>query len=116
MQDPELFTSMNEAYAILGDEAKRREYDLEHAKLLDQIRMKNEGNAWTQANDGEYRKSRYAAASKLRADVTQRGYEHRQHRQKVTIPTKQATYWKMAYPLGVVALWGFNYWYFHYLW
>ena len=110
---PEVFKEINEAYAILGDENKRRDYDLEQARIVDAIRAKNEGNAWTAEGDEQFRRSRFTAANKLRADVTQRGYENRQHRQKVNIPTQKQTYWRMTYPVAILGLWAFNYWYFH---
>jgi len=114
-QDDEIFRKLNEAYAVLGNMERRREYDSAQHRIKEALRRKNEGNAWTAEGDSEFRRSRFQAASKLRADVTQRGYVNRQHRPKVEIPTKKQTYWRMAYPAAILVLWGFNHWYFHYL-
>ena len=108
----EKFALINEAYAVLGDKDKRRAYDLENARHIAELRAKNEGNAWSQAGDELFRKSRFDAASRLRADTNIRGQMNRKHRPKVHVPTQQQTYWRMAYPVGILALWAFNYYYF----
>ena len=65
VQDADLFTRANEAYAVLSDNDARSAYDANRRDHLNELRLRNEGSqtGFTVAGDELFRKVLTAAAS-----------------------------------------------------
>lgn len=132
MQDPGLFKVIAEAYSVLGDSEKRRQYDTQFSgpetssKDRETIRQKNEqfsesfGTKFKPSSAGKYTRDTSAesaytgamqgALNRMRDDAYVRGRMNRQFRHRVYVPTKNESYISLfylpMYAFGVVvALW-----------
>jgi len=113
--DEARFTRINDAYAILGNEKKKAEYDASHARRVAEIKAMNEGHAeqgYAKEHFDQWQKDMEEGMNYVRDSRNIRGQYKRATRAKVEVPSGKQTMWKLVLPFSIILLYAFNHFVF----